>query len=1009
MINTSSSTLKDRRPWLVLAVGLLVTFAVTLLVKSGVERIAANEFKARCDAIQATLVDRVDDYARLIQKGAAFFDASEKVTREQWRLFNRPQGEQERRLPGILGIGFSLLIPPGELPRHLRELRSEGFPAYAVKPAGDRPLYSAIIYLEPFSGRNLRAFGYDMLSEPVRQAAMEQARDTNRAVLSGKVVLLQENGEDIQAGALMYLPVYHKGLPHETVAQRRGALLGWVYSPYRMGDLMQGILGQNSGKKEHIHLQLYDGGKQSPETLLYESHPAEQRDTAHPNHATRKIQANGRLWTLAFTQTGDGYFSATYLAVWLTMAGGVAVSLLLFSLGRSLLLTRSRAEALAQTMTRELRNSEERVNLILNTIGEAVYGIDLDNCCTFCNPAALLSLGYDRKEELLGKNMHDLIHHSHPDGSPFPLESCPIAESITGNRSCRGDDERFWRSDGTSFPVEYWAAPQQTEGGITGAVVTFREITRRKELEAEIRDAREYAENIVETVREPLLVLDSELKIITANQSFYATFRVTPEETVENFIYDLGNRQWDIPSLRLLLEDVLPNETLFNGYEVEHEFPGIGRKIILLNARQIFREKVGSHIILLAMEEITRRRELEAEIRDAREYAENIVETVREPLLVLDSDLKIITANQSFYATFRVTPKETVGNFIYDLGNRQWDIPSLRLLLEDVLPHETLFNGYEVEHEFPEIGRKIILLNAREIFQKKRGSHIILLAMEDITHRKEIEEELLLKDQEKINSLIRLAAGVAQEINTPLAFISSNLRVLSDYFDQILRFDRFRLDLDTADPGFAGRDAVALQREELEIDSILDDGADLISGTLGGTRRVTKIIQELKRYTQHKRLEVQEKEAITLERCLESALTVCRNDLKPVATVRKEYEPTPAVLCNQDQLSQVFLNLLLNAGQAMSAPGEIVLRSRCDELFVYVSVEDNGAGIPEELLGRIFDPFFTSKEVGKGTGLGLSISAEIVKKHEGELLVASVLGVGTTFTVKLPRTPEGTP
>ncbi|GAM11150.1 cellulose synthesis regulatory protein [Geobacter sp. OR-1] len=131
-----------------------------------------------------------------------------------------------------------------------------------------------------------------------------------------------------------------------------------------------------------------------------------------------------------------------------------------------------------------------------------------------------------------------------------------------------------------------------------------------------------------------------------------------------------------------------------------------------------------------------------AELRQAREYAENIVETVREPLVVLDADLKILTVNQSFYNTFKVTPEATIGNFIYDLGNRQWDIPKLRILFEEILPHDTVFNDYEVEHDFPGIGRKIILLNARQIFRENIGSHIILLAMEDITARKEIEEAL---------------------------------------------------------------------------------------------------------------------------------------------------------------------------------------------------------------------------------------------------------------------------
>jgi len=135
--------------------------------------------------------------------------------------------------------------------------------------------------------------------------------------------------------------------------------------------------------------------------------------------------------------------------------------------------------------------------------------------------------------------------------------------------------------------------------------------TLAKKQETEIQDARDYAESIVETVHKPLVVLSPELKIITANHSFYETFKVTPEETIGYFIYELGNRQWDIPKLRVLFEDILPNETVFNGYEVDHVFLGVGRKVILLNAREIIRENIGSHIILLAMEDITARREAE--------------------------------------------------------------------------------------------------------------------------------------------------------------------------------------------------------------------------------------------------------------------------------------------------------------------------------------------------------------------------------------------------------------
>ena len=138
-------------------------------------------------------------------------------------------------------------------------------------------------------------------------------------------------------------------------------------------------------------------------------------------------------------------------------------------------------------------------------------------------------------------------------------------------------------------------AGESKDGHILSSIVDG---TVGKLLETEIQDAREYAENIVETVRKPLVVLDSDLKILTANQSFYDIFKVKPEETIGNFIYDIGNRQWDIPKLRVLFEDILPNDTVFNGYEVDHDFQGIGRKVILLNARQIFRKNISSKTLL---------------------------------------------------------------------------------------------------------------------------------------------------------------------------------------------------------------------------------------------------------------------------------------------------------------------------------------------------------------------------------------------------------------------------
>ena len=252
--------------------------------------------------------------------------------------------------------------------------------------------------------------------------------------------------------------------------------------------------------------------------------------------------------------------------------------------------------------------------------------------------------------------------------------------------------------------------------------------------------------------------------------------------------------------------------------------------------------------------------------------------------------------------------------------------------------------------------------------------------------RKNRDKESRLRQQEKLASIGQLAAGVAHEINNPMAFISGNLRVLAQYFDQIIEYKKL---LKEDESGATS-----------DLEYILTDGVDVIAESLEGAQRVAKIVGDLKNFS---RVDAMENEPMALPVCMESALNICHNELKYVATIRKEYAPVPELLCNPGQLNQVFLNLLINAGQAITPPGEITLRCWYDEEFVYASVTDTGKGISPEIRGRLFEPFFTTKDVGKGTGLGLSVSYEIIKNHQGEILVESEPDRGSTFTVKLPQ------
>src|ERR1700674_1009320 len=217
------------------------------------------------------------------------------------------------------------------------------------------------------------------------------------------------------------------------------------------------------------------------------------------------------------------------------------------------------------------------------------------------------------------------------------------------------------------------------------------------------------ASDIVETVPSALIVLDGNLNITSANRAFYQTFRTSADETEGCHIYDLGNRQWDIPALRTLLESVIPHRASVEGFEVEHDFPTIGRRTMLVNARKIFRPGDGGSI-LLAIEDVSEERAARAESKRNWQLTQSIVDTVRDPLVVLENDMTIVTASKAFLTMFGITQAEARGRRVSELGQHQWDVPALRNLLDKVLPENKPIESFEIEDNFPGLGRRVFNL-----------------------------------------------------------------------------------------------------------------------------------------------------------------------------------------------------------------------------------------------------------------------------------------------------------
>ncbi len=288
----------------------------------------------------------------------------------------------------------------------------------------------------------------------------------------------------------------------------------------------------------------------------------------------------------------------------------------------------------------------------------------------------------------------------------------------------------------------------------------------------------------------------------------------------------------------------------------------------------------------------------------------------------------------------------------------------------------------------------------RELQQRLAELEEIRASQESlITRLHEAQEQLLQLD--KMAAIGQLAAGVAHEINNPVGYIYSNLSSLKGYADDIFRVLDSYAALEAVVPaGAAELAAVGAAKKEVDLPFLRTDLDSLIAESEEGVVRVKQIVQDLKDFSH---IDDAEWQWADLHKGLDSTLNVVHNELKYKAQVSKEYAQLPRVRCLPSQLNQVFMNLLVNAGQALEDHGEITVRTGMeDDETVWIEVADNGKGILPADLKRIFEPFFTTKPVGKGTGLGLSLSYSIVAKHKGRIEVQSEVGKGTRFRVLLP-------
>jgi len=614
----------------------------------------------------------------------------------------------------------------------------------------------------------------------------------------------------------------------------------------------------------------------------------------------------------------------------------------------------------------------EWCRVTLASIGDAVITTDTSANITFLNPVAESLTGWTLADAA-GRSLSEVFNIVNEE-TRQQVESPTVRAVREGVFVGLANHTLLIAKDGTQRPIDDSAAPiRNATGEVAGVVLVFRDITQRKQQEKLTQDALEYAENILATLREPFLVLDKSLRVVTANRAFYQNFQVAPEETQGRFVYELGDGEWNIPKLRELLEEVLPQNHSFDHFHVSHKFPANAQKHLLLNARRIRQPGNHSELILLAMEDITQRQQAQESMEVSEVRYRRLFEAAKDGILILDTvHGKVTDANPFMAQLLGYSPEAFLGKELWQIGLLR-DADSSRAMVREL--QEKGYVRYENLPLETTSGRKVEVEVVANVYQEDHQP-VIQCNIRDITARSQLEN----KTKEQAKSLADLSrrkdeflAMLSHELRNPLAPILNAV--------QLLRLQRDRSPLQMEAHGMIDRQVGQLAR-------LVDDLLEVSRISTG-------------------RIHLQE-ERIDLRGIVDSAIETNQPQAgQKGQTVAKSLPAQPLwVYGDAMRLEQVVVNLLNNASKYTNRGGHIWVGLKREGDEAVLRVRDNGIGIAPEMLPRIFDLFTQAdrsldRSQG-GLGIGLSLVQSLITMHGGRVEAQSIVGEGSEFIVKLP-------
>jgi PAS domain S-box-containing protein len=635
---------------------------------------------------------------------------------------------------------------------------------------------------------------------------------------------------------------------------------------------------------------------------------------------------------------------------------------------------------------RRRQDSEAYLRLVLDNSVNALYGVAPDGITTFCNDVFLRMLGFAHARDAIGRSLHELIHHTHPDGTPYDKRLCPVYLGAQTGQPAHVEDEFFYRLDGTAFPVEYWVKPIVRDGVLQGSICSFIDITARKQAELALRESEERFRLIADSAPVPMWVTRLDRKRAFVNHAYMDFLGLTYEESLA---YDWRNSLHPDDAARIYQEQAVKEGSL-RPFTLEARYRNRhGEWRWLRSESQPRWGPDGRHEGFIGVAyDVTAERQAAIELEAANVTLEARVEArtrERDRAWKQSQDLQVVVnpqgtflaANEAWRTVLGYAPEEVVGRnhlgFAHPSFHRANADALSHALHADLPSYETLMRhkdgGMRWISWVAAPGQGVIYASGRNVTAEKEAASALAAAQEQ------------LRQSQKMEAVGQLTGGIAHDFNNLLTGLTGSLEVLETRLAQ-------------------GR---------------LDGVERYFAAAQGAVQRAAALTHRLLAFSRRQTLDPKVTDINSLVAGM--ADLISRTVGPAIAT---SFKPAPdlwPVLVDPNQLESSLLNLCINARDAMPNGGRLSVstvnvsldqrHARSHDLpagdYVSLHVSDTGEGMAPEVIERAFDPFFTTKPIGQGTGLGLSMVYGFARQSGGQARIASVPGQGTTMCVFLPR------